>query len=112
MADHEFTLVIDRVLDGEELDLLYEAGFDDSTPEIEAGRTLLHITRSGPIRVSVVLDAEEQLQRTGFPVVSVREAEVEQLARECAEKYSGALRSLAEYDASGLDQGAVPGEPA
>lgn len=71
MTTHEFTLVIDRALDDDEQDILYEAGFDDSTPEIAAGQTLLHVARDADSLPTAIRSALVGLDRAGIRVVGV-----------------------------------------
>ncbi|MEU6696202.1 hypothetical protein [Pseudonocardia sp. NPDC046786] len=71
MSIHDFTLVIDGALDDDELDALYEAGFDDSTPEVESDRTLLHISRDAPSLPVAIASALRALDRAGLPVSGV-----------------------------------------
>lgn len=73
MSTHEFTLVIDRVLDEDEQDALFEAGFDDSTPEIQPhhGRTLLHVTREASSLVAAIASAVLALEQADMPASGV-----------------------------------------
>lgn len=62
---HEFTLVVDRALDDDEQDALFDAGFDDSTLEVETDRTLLHVAREAPTLTAAVASAVLGLERVG-----------------------------------------------
>ncbi|MDN5914126.1 MAG: hypothetical protein L0I76_03265 [Pseudonocardia sp.] len=71
MNTHEFTLVIDHALDDDEQDALYDVGCDDTTPEIEAGRTLLHFTREAASQTAAVASAVLDVEKAGSPVGGV-----------------------------------------
>ncbi|MFE6920297.1 hypothetical protein ACFVAV_04540 [Nocardia sp. NPDC057663] len=73
MSHHEFTLVLDHTPTGDELDSLYEAGLDDSTPEFGPRTTpVLHVHRDADSLASAVLGAVKQTEAAGFAVVGVQ----------------------------------------
>ncbi|MFF2087699.1 hypothetical protein ACFVVM_28310 [Nocardia sp. NPDC058176] len=73
MSRHEFTLVLDRTPTGDELDSLYEAGFDDSTPEFgPCTAPVLHLRRDDDSLASAIISAVGQAEDAGFSVVGVR----------------------------------------
>jgi hypothetical protein len=72
MSDiHEFILVIDRALGDDEQNALFEAGFDDSTPEVEADRTLLHVVREASTLTAALASAVLGLERAGVAASGV-----------------------------------------
>lgn len=71
MSLHEFTLVIDQALDDDEQDALFDAGFDDSAPEVEGDRTLLHVSREAPTLFAAITSAVFGLEQAGFPAAGV-----------------------------------------
>lgn len=73
MSHHEFTLVLDHTPTDKELDSLYEAGLDDSTPEFGPRATpVLHVHRDADSLASAIISAVGQTEAAGFAVVGVR----------------------------------------
>ncbi|WP_336088027.1 hypothetical protein [Nocardia sp. SSK8] len=73
MSQHEFTLVLDRTPTEDELDALFEAGLDDSTPEFGPRAVpVLHVHRDGDSLAAAVVGAVAQAEAAGFGVVGVR----------------------------------------
>lgn len=73
MSRNEFSLVIDRSPTGDELDLLYEAGLDDSTPEFGPRAVpMIHVHRDAGSLATAIIDAVGQVESAGFTVVGVR----------------------------------------
>ncbi|WP_280306557.1 hypothetical protein [Nocardia neocaledoniensis] len=73
MSAHEFTLVLDRTPSEDELDVLYEAGLDDSTPEFgQRAVPVLHVHRDADSLASAIISAVGQVEIAGFAVVGVR----------------------------------------
>ncbi len=73
MSQHEFTLVLDRTPTEDELDALFDAGLDDSTPEF-GPRTVpvLHVHRNADSLATAVVGAVAQAEAAGLEVVGVR----------------------------------------
>ncbi len=72
-SSHEFTLVLDHTPTDDELDALYDAGLDDSTPEFGPRTTpVLHLHREDDSLASAVISAVGQAETVGFAVVGVR----------------------------------------
>lgn len=73
MSHHEFTLVLDRTPTEDELDALYEAGLDDTTPEFGPRLApMLHMHRDADSLASAIISAVSQAESAGFAVVGVR----------------------------------------
>ncbi|MFC4123644.1 hypothetical protein [Nocardia rhizosphaerae] len=73
MSHHEFTLVLARTPSDDELDTLFEAGLDDSTPEFGPRIVpVLHVHRHADSVASAIITAVEQAEAAGFVVVGVR----------------------------------------
>lgn len=72
MTTHEFTFVLDRRADDEEIDALFDAGCDDATPEREDGRTFLHFDRDADTLAEALVSALQDVERAGMRGVSVR----------------------------------------
>jgi hypothetical protein len=76
MSNHEFTLVIDHQLDGEELDRLFEAGGDDSAPELQDGQTSLHFDRDAATLAEAVASALFTVTVAGLTVIAIQAPDV------------------------------------
>lgn len=73
MSTHEFTLVLDRTPTEEELDVLYEAGLDDSSLEYGAHHpALVHVARDAADLADAIFSAMNDVERAAFSVVAVR----------------------------------------
>ncbi len=72
---HEFTAILDREPADDELDLLYEAGFDDSTPEQGDGEAVLHIHREAPALAAAILSVVTDAAVAGFRVIGIEDAD-------------------------------------
>jgi hypothetical protein len=71
MSAHEFTLILDHAPTGEELDALFEAGCDDSTPETVAGSGWLHFDRDAASLLEALTSAIRDVESTGLTVCAV-----------------------------------------
>lgn len=71
MSSHEFTLILDHAPSGEELDALFEAGCDDSTPETVAGNGRLHFDRAADTLLQALTSAIRDVESTGLTVRAV-----------------------------------------
>lgn len=63
---YEFTLVIDRPITDDEVDLLFAAGCDDASPEVDAVRTLLHFNRQHTTLVEAIASAVVDIEEAGL----------------------------------------------
>lgn len=73
MSQHEFTLVLDHTPTDDELDALFEAGLDDSTPEFGPRAVpVLHVHRDADSLATAVVSAVAQAEAAGLEVVGVR----------------------------------------
>jgi len=72
MSTHEFTLVVDHRLTDEEIDVLFDSGLDDVTPEREHDRTLLGFDRDGESLATALVSALRDVEAAGLLVGSVR----------------------------------------
>lgn len=75
MSTYRFTLAVGRRLNDDEQDALYEAGFDDSTVELEASRTLLHVIREARSLEEALGSAQSGLNRIGLAATHVVESD-------------------------------------
>ncbi len=71
MSAHEFTLILDHAPTEEELDALFEAGCDDSTPETVAGNGWLHFDREAASLLEALTSAIRDVESTGLIVCAV-----------------------------------------
>ncbi|MGH3939549.1 MAG: hypothetical protein ACRDTG_13145 [Pseudonocardiaceae bacterium] len=71
MNIHEFTLILDHAPSGEEMDVLFEAGCDDSTPETVAGSGGLHFDRDAASLLEALTSAIRDVESTGLTVCAV-----------------------------------------
>ncbi|WIY83714.1 hypothetical protein [Propionimicrobium sp. PCR01-08-3] len=76
MPLQEFTIHLDRQPTDDELDLLYEVGFDDSSPEIGNGRAMIHVTREADNLIDAILSAVEQIQTAGFRATAIEDEDL------------------------------------
>ncbi|MCL2089721.1 MAG: hypothetical protein FWH11_00590 [Micrococcales bacterium] len=76
MAPHEFTIFLDRAPSDEEYDVLYEVGFDDSTPGTHAGRGLIHVHREAESLVEAIISVCLDAVRAGFQVVALEDEDL------------------------------------
>jgi hypothetical protein len=74
MDRFEFTFVLDHALSDDEADALYEAGGDDSTPEINerANNTLLHFDREASSLGEALVSALHTVEAAGLRAVAVQ----------------------------------------
>ncbi|MGH3763868.1 MAG: hypothetical protein ACRDTX_01740 [Pseudonocardiaceae bacterium] len=71
MSSYEFTLILDHAPSAEELDALFEAGCDDSTPETVAGSGWLHFDRAADTLLEALTSAIRDIESTGLAVCAV-----------------------------------------
>lgn len=71
MPTYEFTVALDRAPEAQDFDLIFEAGLDDSTPEIREGRGVLNIARDADTLSTAIVSAVENVERAGFRVVGI-----------------------------------------
>ena len=63
MSNQEFTLVVDHRLTDEELDRLFEAGGDDTAPELQADRTVIRFDREADSLAAALLSGLDTVHR-------------------------------------------------
>ncbi|MCL2849213.1 MAG: hypothetical protein FWE61_04085 [Micrococcales bacterium] len=76
MTTHHFTAYLDREPTDDEIDLLFEAGFDDSSPERGAGRGLLRVSRDAVTLAEAIVSVVADAQRAGFGVVALEDEDL------------------------------------
>ena len=107
MPEHEFTAYLDRQPTDEELDLLYEAGFADSTPEIGNGRGLIHVTREAPTLTDAIISVVGDAARAGFTVIGLADEDLVPL-RTVAQRVGRSYEAVRLYAAGKSGPGAFP----
>jgi hypothetical protein len=75
MSVQQITLVVDHRLAEAELDALFEAGADDSAPELQATRTVIHFDREAETLAEALQSALADVARAGLTVVAVHAGE-------------------------------------
>ena len=76
MSLYEFTVVLDRPPVDEELERLFEAGLDDTTPETRGGRGVLVVAREAGALSLATVSVVEDVDRAGFRVVGIEEEDL------------------------------------
>lgn len=73
MANHSFTLLLDRAPTDDEMDLLFDSGLDDTLPEVAEGMGLLHVNREAPSLTDALLSVIADVERASFSVTGLQE---------------------------------------
>ncbi len=89
----EFTCELDRMPTDEDLDALFEAGLDDSTPEIVDGRGILHVARQEESLPRAIQSAVRDIEATGLRVVALEDEDLVGL-RTIADRFSRTYESV------------------
>jgi len=77
MAVHDFTIYLNREPNDDELDLLFDAGFADSTPELGGNEPpLIHVHREAPTLQDALVSAILGAEQAGFRVTSVANEDI------------------------------------
>ncbi|ONI65414.1 hypothetical protein ALI44B_00200 [Leifsonia sp. ALI-44-B] len=76
MNTYEFTITLNRVPVEEDFDRLYEAGLDDSTPEVRDGRGVLNVHREAESLSAAILSTVADIERAGFEAVSIADEDL------------------------------------
>lgn len=76
MPKHRFTAHLDRQPTDDELDLLYEAGFDDSAPVLANGSGEIWVTREAPTLAAAIVSVVADAERAGFQVVALEDEDI------------------------------------
>jgi hypothetical protein len=76
MDTYEFTVTLNRVPAEDDFDRLFEAGLDDSTPEIRDGRGVLNVHRESASLSAAILSAVADIERAGFEAVSITDEDL------------------------------------
>jgi hypothetical protein len=69
----EFTVYLDRALVDEDYDKLFDAGLDDTTPGMQAGRGILDVSREAPSLIDAIVSVATDAEAAGFAIVGVEE---------------------------------------
>ncbi|GAA5063947.1 hypothetical protein [Nocardia callitridis] len=73
MSRSEFTLILDRTPTDDDLDALYSAGLDDTTPEYGPRSVpLIHVHRDAESLATAIIGAVREVESVGLSVVGVR----------------------------------------
>lgn len=73
MNTYEFTVTLDRALEDDDYDRLFEAGLDDSSPGNEEGRGVIAVTREASTLTNAIISAFAQIEAAGLHVTGVAE---------------------------------------
>jgi hypothetical protein len=73
---HEFTAYLDREPTDDEVDLMYEAGFDDSTLETGSGRGVLRVHRDAETLIEAIVSVVTGAAKAGFRVVALEDEDM------------------------------------
>ena len=77
MAQHEFTLLLDRNPEDEDFDALFNAGLDDTTPEYGPKTPfMLHVHRNAPTLNDAITSAVQQTSTAGFNMLGILSEDV------------------------------------
>lgn len=98
MPSYEFTVTLDRVPVDEDLDRLFAAGLDDTTPETREGRGVLNVARDADSLCEAIVSVYEDAKRAGFRVVGIDDEDLVSLktiARRIGRSYES-VRLLAQ----------------
>ncbi|MCL2455750.1 MAG: hypothetical protein FWD18_10710 [Micrococcales bacterium] len=90
---NEFTVYLDRQPTDDELDLLYEAGFDDSMPTTGGGRGLIQVAREADTLAEAIVSVVADAERAGFRVVAIEDEDLVSL-RTVAERVGRSYESV------------------
>jgi len=71
MALYEFTVRLDRVPDDDGLNALYDAGLDDSTPEIGANGAVLQVAREADSLALAIVTVVADIEAAGYQAVGI-----------------------------------------
>lgn len=93
MALYEFTAVLDRPPADEDLDRLFEAGLDDTTPETRSGRGVLAVAREAPSLSLAIVSIVDDADRAGFRVIGLDDDDLVSL-RSIAERLGRSYESV------------------
>lgn len=76
MSNHSITVVVDHRLNGMELDALFEAGADDTAPELRGDRTTIHFDRDAATLADALQTALADITRAGLQVIAVQAGDI------------------------------------
>lgn len=93
MALQMFTAFLDREPTDDELDLLYEAGFDDSSPELGNGVGMIHVTRHADTLTDAILSVVRDAEQAGFVVTGIEDGDLVML-KDIAERLGCTYESV------------------
>jgi hypothetical protein len=72
----EFKLILDRVIAADEYDLLFDAGFDDSSLGVENGTGVIEVDRDAASLTDAVRSAFDQARAAGFDVIAIADEDL------------------------------------
>ncbi|MDR0481869.1 MAG: hypothetical protein LBH13_01710 [Cellulomonadaceae bacterium] len=107
MAVHEFTAYLDRQPTDEEIDALYEAGFDDSTIEYGNGRGSIGVFREGETIADAIESVVDDARRAGFTVVGIDDQDLVPL-KTIAQRVGRSYEAVRRYATGDLGPGGFP----
>jgi hypothetical protein len=96
MDTYEFTVTLNRVPAEDDFDRLFEAGLDDSTPEIRDGRGVLNVHRESASLSAAILSAVADIERAGFEAVSITDEDLVSL-KTVAQRLGARTRACASW---------------
>lgn len=73
---YEFTAILDRIPTTDEFDKLFEAGLDDTSPEVGRGRCVLDVTRESNSLIDAIVSVADDVKKAGFRVVGMEEEDL------------------------------------
>lgn len=76
MTTYSFSLILDRKPSDDELDALFEAGLDDSTPATVSGNGWLHVDREASSMLKAVTSAIRDMHTAGLAVSAVHSGDL------------------------------------
>ncbi|GAA0999802.1 hypothetical protein [Subtercola frigoramans] len=76
MPIYEFVATLDRAIDDEDYDELFDSGLDDITPATEQGIGILMVTRSAESLIAAIVSVVEDAREAGFVVTGVKDEDL------------------------------------
>ncbi len=76
MGLYEFTAILDRIPTTDEFDKLFEAGLDDTSPEVGRGRCVLDVARESSSLIDAIVSVADDARKAGFRVVGIEEEDL------------------------------------
>jgi hypothetical protein len=76
MRTYEFTVYLDRVPTDEDYDRIFEAGLDDTTPEVSDGRGVLRVARRAESAADALTSVIRNVGEAGFRAVGIEDEDL------------------------------------